>query len=285
MFYAPAAAAHRAAMVCCCACLALFATPSHAGFNLFLDGGDATNASIQPTIDAFRAALGGPNNGNNAGPLASGRREINWDGGGAITASVTAGALAAFQNTRGATFTTPGTGFLQTPLNVTALTDVNATYSTTFSAFSPVRIFVPTGSNITDTIFSLPGSSGLTPATVSGFGAVFSDVDLANLTSLEFFDAGDVSLKKIFAPTGSVASGSLSFLGAIANAGERIARVRITTGNTALGPNDFPGDGIDVVVMGDFIYAEPGIVPEPASAVLALLGVQAAALLARHRRT
>ena len=40
-----------------------------------------TAASIQSTVDAFRAALGDPNNGNNPGPLSSGRREINWDGG------------------------------------------------------------------------------------------------------------------------------------------------------------------------------------------------------------
>ena len=42
-----------------------------------------TAASIQGTVDAYRAALGDPNNGN--GPAAAdptGRREINWDGGG-----------------------------------------------------------------------------------------------------------------------------------------------------------------------------------------------------------
>ena len=38
--------------------------------------------SIQGTVDAFRAALGEPNNGNATGALPSGRREINWDGGG-----------------------------------------------------------------------------------------------------------------------------------------------------------------------------------------------------------
>ena len=38
--------------------------------------------SIQSSVDGFRTALGGPNNGNAPGPLASGRREINWDGGG-----------------------------------------------------------------------------------------------------------------------------------------------------------------------------------------------------------
>src|SRR5687768_1119517 len=48
-------------------------------------------ASIQSAVDAFRAALGDPN-GNAAGPLPSGRREINWDGGGGVdvtTAPVT----------------------------------------------------------------------------------------------------------------------------------------------------------------------------------------------------
>ena len=51
-------------------------------FMTFSVGGDATPGSIQAKVDAFRAALGNPNNGNNPGPLNSGRREINWDGGG-----------------------------------------------------------------------------------------------------------------------------------------------------------------------------------------------------------
>src|SRR2546427_11398076 len=48
-----------------------------------------TAASIQSTVDAFRAALGNPNNGNAPGPLASGRREIHWDGGVAKTTTGT----------------------------------------------------------------------------------------------------------------------------------------------------------------------------------------------------
>ena len=39
-------------------------------------------AAIQPVVDAFRNAVGSPNNGNSPGPIFSGRREINWDGGG-----------------------------------------------------------------------------------------------------------------------------------------------------------------------------------------------------------
>jgi hypothetical protein len=66
-------------------------------------------------VDAYRAALGDPNNGNNAGPLAAGRREINWDGGGppVIDGTAPVTPFTVFQNTRGATFTTPGTGLTQ----------------------------------------------------------------------------------------------------------------------------------------------------------------------------
>ena len=44
-----------------------------------------TAASIQGTVDAYRAALGSPQQRQRAGPLASGHREINWDGGAGST--------------------------------------------------------------------------------------------------------------------------------------------------------------------------------------------------------
>ena len=148
------------------------ATTTRAGFATFSAGGDMTTASIQPTVDAFRAALGSANNGNSAGTV-GGRREINWDGGGDVVAASAGTPFTGFQNNRGATFTTPGTGFLQTPLNAPELTSINASYATEFSTFSPVRVFTPVGSNITDATFSIPGSDGATQATVAGFGAVF----------------------------------------------------------------------------------------------------------------
>ncbi len=50
-------------------------------------------------------------------------------------------------------------------------------------------------------------------------------------------------------------------------AGERIGRVRITAGNAARGGNQ--PNGIDLVAMEDFIYAEPirsaAAIPEPAT--------------------
>ena len=72
--------------------------------------------SIQSSVDAFRAALGEPNNGNDPGPLPSGRREINWDGGGSddtTTPPVTP--FNVFLDSRGGQFTTPGTGLSQAP--------------------------------------------------------------------------------------------------------------------------------------------------------------------------
>jgi hypothetical protein len=261
----------------------LLAGTSQAAFITFSVGGSAATSSIQSTVDSFRTALGDPNNANNAGPLATGRREINWDGGGATTAASSTSPLTAFTNTRGSTMTTAGTGFLQTPLTDPALTGINATYSTTFSTFSPTRIFTPTGSNVTDVTFSVPGTNGATAATVGGFGAVFSDVDLANVTRIEFFNSSNVQIQSLNVLPGTVPSGSLSFLGAVGTAGERIARVRITTGNSALGPNDTNGNPNDVVAMDDFLYSEPQAVPEPASLMLAATGLFAGLLILRRR--
>ncbi|WP_242343805.1 hypothetical protein [Anaeromyxobacter terrae] len=228
-------------------------------------------ASIQGTIDAYRAALGAPN-GNTAGPLASGRREINWDGGGGVdttTAPVTP--FNVFLNTRGAQFTTPGTGLSQAPPSggpqggLAGLFD-NPTYGTIFKTFSPSRLFTPVGSNITEASFFVPGTNGTVPATVSGFGAVFADVDRPDgsgpgkkqgdrgaSTLIEYFDIDGNLLFSSFVPA-SPGDGSLSFYG-IRFAAPVIASLRITTGDVAPGPNDEPDR--DIVVMDDFIYGEP----------------------------
>ena len=97
---------------------------------------------------------------------------------------------------------------------------------------------------------------------------------------LEFFNLNNTSLASVGVPVGSVVDGSLSFLGVIFT-GERIGRVRITSGTTSLGPNDNSAGGLDIVAMDDFLFREPAQVPEPST--LALLGAAALALLPRSR--
>ena len=231
-----------------------------------------TADAIQSTVDAFRAALGNPNNGNATGPLTEGRREINWDGGGnndTTTPPVTP--FNVFLDTRGAQFTTPGTGLSQAPPSGGPQNGLvglfgNPTYGAIFSTFSPLRLFTPVGSNLTEALFFVPGTAGQAPATVKGFGAVFTDVDEPDgsgpgkkrgnrgaSTLIEYFGTDGALLFSSFVPA-SPGDGSLSFFGIVFE-DARIARVRITTGDTAPGPND--DDKHDIVMMDDFIYGEP----------------------------
>jgi hypothetical protein len=236
---------------------------------IFQAAGPSAN-SIQSAVDEFRAALGEPN-GNDPGQL-SGRREINWDGGGGnATTTDPVTPFNVFLNTRGGQFTTPGVGLTQAPPSggpqggLAGLFN-NSSYGTAFSTFSPLRLFAPVGSNITEGFFFVPGTDGAVPAEVSGFGAVFTDVDQPNgsgpgqkhgnrgsSTLIEYFGANGELLFSSFVPA-SPGDGSLSFFGIVFD-DPCIARVRITTGDVAPGPDD--SEKSDVVVMDDFIYGEP----------------------------
>lgn len=221
-------------------------------------------ASIQVTVDEFRFALGAANNGNAPGPLPSGRREINWDGGGSMATSLAATPFAGFLLTRGALFATPGSGFVQAPATGLAETFANASYATGFRAFSAVRLFSPLDSNVTDVQFFVPGSGHL-PATTRGFGAVFADVDQPDgggpgskrgnrgaSTLIRYYAEDGRLLYSSFVPA-SPGEATVSFLGIVFDAAQ-IARVRITSGEVAPGADD---DERDVVVMDDFLFGEP----------------------------
>lgn len=269
---------------------AFLVTPIEAGaITIFSDTG-ANGAAIQDTVDAYRAALGDPVNGNTAGPLATGRREINWDGGGppVVDGTPAVTPFVVFQNTRGATFTTPGIGLTQAAATggLLSLDLINPTYAGLFSPFSPNRLFTPLGSNITDGSFSIPGTGGAVPAGVQGFGAVFSDVDLADTTSIEYFDTDGNSLG-VFDVSATTGNQTFSFLGIITDPNEPlIGSIRIITGTTALGPNE--SSTVDLVVMDDFFYGEPQLVveavPQPWPLPLLGLGLLALAALSRAAR-
>ena len=258
--------------------LLVIARPALASSITFSAAG-ADIASITPTVNAFRTAIGGVNNMNVAGPLATGRREINWDGGGAAT-TFSATPFNGFQNNRGALFTTPGTGFLQAPpagLD-TFFGRVDGFYDGIFDPFSAQRVFTPVGSNIMDATFFVPGTT--TPATVTAFGAVFLDVDTANVSSLQFFDINGGSLGIFFVPS-IAGNNTFSFLAVQFDGGELIARVRITTGNQLLGATNA---ATDQVVLDDFIFAEPQAVPEPSSLMLLITGASVLAWSVRRRQ-
>lgn len=226
-------------------------------------------ASIQSAVDQFRAAFGGANNGSIAGPLATGRREINWDGGGSTATSPGPTPFTVFLNSRGSLMETPGSGFVQAPAAGLASSFLNPSLATTFQAFSPVRLFAPLGSTVTDVMFFVPGGGNIA-ATTSGFGAVFADVDSADgggrrtrqskptaSSRIGYYDVDGKLLYESVIPS-SPGTATLSFFG-IVFPEPRIAFVRIITGRKD--PSEGADPKVDLVVMDDFIYGEPQRIP------------------------
>jgi hypothetical protein len=181
------------------------------------------------------------------------RREINWDG---VPDMFSAPNLLPdnffnVNSPRGVVYSTPGTGFevsANAGLAPIDFGNINGTYLGDFAPFSAQRLFTPIGSNVTDVSFFLPGTT--TPATTSAFGVIFSDVDLVG-SSLQFFDALNNSLG-VFAVPPLIGAETFEFLGVMFDSSV-INRVRITSGNSALGAGINDGGATDVAVMDDFL--------------------------------
>ncbi|HEU5168702.1 MAG TPA: hypothetical protein VFU29_24320 [Chitinophagaceae bacterium] len=225
---------------------------------VFKASGDSL--AILPALDEFRDTLGTLNVHPGA---TGGRREINWDG---VPATLTNNDLfpgdffGASNPTlpdgrkRGLINTTPGTGF---SISDNDFFFINPKYDDQFNDFSPKKTFIAVGSNITDNLFRVPGTD--IPASVHGFGVVFSGVNNASSTSLEFY-SGDRLLGSFKVPNnGNNLPGGFSFLG-VYFPNEKVTRVRIFSGSAPLSPTQddlTDGGGEDLVVMDDFIYSEP----------------------------
>jgi len=219
----------------------------------FVAHGDS--AAIADNLTAFRAALGGDLNPPNSPPANSGRREINWDGVPAALTNVDTFPPNFFNvnSKRGALLSTPGTGLR---IDSTAFVSINAGLGAEFKAFSPKKLFMAVGSNQVAVDFQVVG--GTTTGLVKGFGVVFSDVDRAGSTRVEFFDVAGHRIGSVeaFANPGSQ---QFSFAGAVFDSAT-VARVLITSGEAALTATNTDlseGGTLDLVVMDDFVYGEP----------------------------
>jgi hypothetical protein len=216
----------------------------------------SATGDIASAVGQYRDLLGALNL-NVAGEQPGNRREINWDG---VPATFTnndlfPGNFFNVNSPRGVLFTTDGTGFR---ISNNGYVDLNPSYVGEFNVFSPTKLFAVRGSTTMDVQFVVAGSN--TPATVTGFGSVFEDVGREHQTLIEYFDVDGNRILTVVVPRSSDDRG-LSFAGAVFDA-RVVARVRITTGDTPIGPdaNDNvkgAGPKRDIVVMDDFIYGEP----------------------------
>ena len=268
------------------AAAAALASPAQAAIAVF-EATAANPTGLTPTRDSFRVAVGGGSTAGANGDFGGIRREINWDG--VPDARADPNALPAnffnVNSPRGVVFSSPTLGAtFAVSASSTSGTPTLFGFPADLQTFSAQRLFATLGSRITDISFFLPGTA--TPATTSAFAAIFVDVEdnTADVfTLMEFFDASNALIFSRHALP--AANQSLSFVGGVASAGERIARVRITTPDNFVISNGVrANESIDFVVMDDFLYATPSVVPEPAPWAMALLGLGALGWKARRRR-
>jgi hypothetical protein len=233
----------------------------------------AGTANATTALNAFRAAIGGVNNGGTPSPQVGGRREINWDGvaldgtdfGGnshVIIPNKTVGIPVNRFQSRGVRFAeeyaVTGDGFVS----------ANPGVAGQFPAFSDGKTFAMFNDNGIELNFVLPSDPNTAPvqAGVRGFGVIFIDVEKPNTTSIEYFN-GSISLGKFFVEPGP--SAQAEFLGVLFD-NPIITNVEITVGeaqifsvngNTVIpGPKDItldPINGKDLADTDDFVLSEP----------------------------
>ena len=213
--------------------------------------------NIQGSLDKFRSVLGGSL--NTTPGAVGGYREVNWD---AVPDELigkpmptnffnTPGDNVPASQQRGLTYE-PGSGEFR--ISATNFIEVNSTTSGEFTPFSGEKTFANVNANLWVIEPEVPGKAEA--ATIQGFGIVFSDVDVANSTSMEFFNEGK-SLGKFFAPVHSSTS-SFSFLGVYFK-DEKVTSVRVShQGPLATAGKDVSDGGTaDLLILDNFIYDEP----------------------------
>lgn len=219
-------------------------------------------AAVTVARDAFRADLGGGTTAGANGSFGGVRREINWDGtpDGFSRPNLLPSDFFNFTSARGVVFfnahadsfaVSAKTGNpTATPVH---FADFDPAYETKFAAFSAQRLFISIWEPTYEVKFFVPGTNR--PALVSGFGAVFTDVDIADRSSIEYFDRGGNSLGRYAVPA-AAGDQTFSFLGVSFPGAPAVARVVVTSGDVALDGGGEPV-GHDAVAADDFLYSEP----------------------------
>jgi hypothetical protein len=216
------------------------------------------SGDLTATIDEFKNLVG--NVENVAPDQTGGHRRITWDGVPPAFTNQNNFPLDFFNITdpagpnarkKGLVYANTGAIFR---VDSSSYSQIEATYANNFKPFSGKRLVTAINTNVSELVFKVAATN--TDATISGFGIVFSDVDNADYTTVEFYN-GNKSLGTFKAPVRSDANGH-SFLGVFFPE-EKITRVKIVSGNGILnGQKDVTDGGQkDLVVFDDFFYSEP----------------------------
>lgn len=212
---------------------------------------------INAKLNEFRQVLG-PTLNTTPG-VTGGHREVNWDG---VPDSLVGKPLPSdFFNPvgtetnlanrqRGLVYAGVGGQFIVSKNN---FKDIDPAFVDARS-FSGTQTFANVNSNLWQIEPEVAGQA--VNATVKGFGIVFSDVDLDNSTSMEFFNESR-SLGKFFVPKQDNNT-SFSFLGVYFK-NEKVTSIKVGhDGPLNTGEKDVTQGGTkDLVVLDDFLYDEP----------------------------
>jgi hypothetical protein len=254
-----------------------YATDAHAQTPQVFSGTGVDG--VTSAIASFKAAIGGADNGSVTGSQPTGFRQVTWDD---VPDSLAAPYtfLDGFdfynkQSPRGlivvATPVLEGqepnalevSANASNPTSTPALFgNINPALPSYFAAFSPQRIFrvFPLYREpVVFISFKVPGTS--TSATVSGFGAVFTDVNLTGSTHMSFYDLNNGSLGTFTVPAAS-GHQMVSFCGVVFP-GARISSVSMKVGTASVSNSVLEDATHDIVALDDFVYAEPQPFPPP----------------------
>ncbi|KQM77945.1 hypothetical protein ASE74_16240 [Pedobacter sp. Leaf216] len=213
------------------------------------------SSAIISKLNQFRSHAGPTLNTVPVGAV-NGRREINWDG---VSDDFISPRLfptnffnsidpsAPDARKRGLVFAPNDAALL---VSDKSFAEIDTAFRRQFAQFSKNKLFSPKGTTTSEIRFMVPGTN--TPAYVTSFGLIFSDVDNTDATVVAIYDGS----KLIGVVKAQAADKKFSFIGLHTHK-LRITRVRIISGNSVLASGVRDGASNDIVVMDDFIYNEP----------------------------